>query len=204
MMFVPPPQKKTFLGTTVSLFSYFPEYDIKKRNDRHHHNRQVLLTVYISPVSLSRSLSLSLFRNLSLSSISLGRSSKLDPVSAKSWCKWTLARACVVVHRRSSFLRSSLFLQQVACMPCSPYCCGSLTHLPIMDSSHRYWYRQISLPDQSRSEPLQLPSSTSAGRVICGTDLAECVSVPGDFLRPQGASLQAFTSFGGGVIARRP
>ena len=39
--------------------------------------------------------------------------------------------------------------------------------------------------DQSRSEPLQLPGSTSAGRVICGTDLAECVSVPGDFLWPQ-------------------
>ena len=41
--------------------------------------------------------------------------------------------------------------------------------------------------DQSRSEPLQVSGSTSAGRVICGTDLAECVSVPGDFLRPQGA-----------------
>ena len=41
--------------------------------------------------------------------------------------------------------------------------------------------------DQYRSAPLQLPGSTSAGRVICGSDLAECVSVPGDFLRPQGA-----------------
>ena len=35
--------------------------------------------------------------------------------------------------------------------------------------------------------PLQVSGSTSAGRVICGTDLAECVSVPGDFLQPQGA-----------------
>ena len=35
--------------------------------------------------------------------------------------------------------------------------------------------------------PLQVSGSASAGRVICGTDLAECVSVPGDFLRPQGA-----------------
>ena len=35
--------------------------------------------------------------------------------------------------------------------------------------------------------PLQVSGSTSAGRVICGTDLAECVSVLGDFLRPQGA-----------------
>ena len=35
--------------------------------------------------------------------------------------------------------------------------------------------------------PLQVSGSTSAGRVICGTDLAKCVSVPGDFLRPQGA-----------------
>ena len=32
-----------------------------------------------------------------------------------------------------------------------------------------------------------MSGSASAGRVICGTDLAECVSVPGDFLRPQGA-----------------
>ena len=51
-----------------------------------------------------------------------------------------------------------------------------------------YWQlRNRSTPDQSRSEPLQVSGSTSAGRVICGTDLAECVSVPGDFLRPQGA-----------------
>ena len=47
--------------------------------------------------------------------------------------------------------------------------------------------RASNTADQSRSEPFQLPGSTSAGRVICGTDLAECVSVPGDFLRPQGA-----------------
>ena len=62
----------------------------------------------------------------------------------------------------------------------------------------------IQTADQYRSEPLQLPGSASAGRVICGTDLAECVSVPGDFLRPQGAFPQAFTSFGRvGLIARR-
>ena len=47
--------------------------------------------------------------------------------------------------------------------------------------------------------PLQVSGSTSAGRVICGTDLAECVSVPGDFLRPQGAFPQAFTPFRGGL-----
>ena len=35
--------------------------------------------------------------------------------------------------------------------------------------------------------PLQVSGSTSAGRVILGTDPAEYVSVPGDFLRPQGA-----------------
>ena len=35
--------------------------------------------------------------------------------------------------------------------------------------------------------PLQVSGSSSAGRVICGTDLAECVSLPGDFFRPQGA-----------------
>ena len=43
--------------------------------------------------------------------------------------------------------------------------------------------------DHHLSEPLQLPGSTSAGRVICSTDLTECVSVPGDFLRPQEAFL---------------
>ena len=47
--------------------------------------------------------------------------------------------------------------------------------------------RASNTADQSRSEPLQVSGSASAGRVICGTDLAKCVSVPGDFLRPQGA-----------------
>ena len=46
--------------------------------------------------------------------------------------------------------------------------------------------------------------STLAGRVVWGTELAECVSVPGDFLRPQGPSPQDFTPFGEvGLIARR-
>ena len=63
--------------------------------------------------------------------------------------------------------------------------------------------RASNTADHYRSEPLQVSGSTSAGRVICGTDLAECVSVPGDFLRPQGAFPQAFTSFGRvGLIAR--
>ena len=47
--------------------------------------------------------------------------------------------------------------------------------------------RASNTADHSRSEPLQVSGSASAGRVICGTDLAKCVSVPGDFLRPQGA-----------------
>ena len=54
--------------------------------------------------------------------------------------------------------------------------------------------------DQYRSAALHLPSSASAGCVICGTDLAECVSVPGGFLRPQGALPQAFTAFGGRLL----
>ena len=45
---------------------------------------------------------------------------------------------------------------------------------------------------QSRSAPLQLPGSTSAGRVIC-----ECISVPEDFLWPQGTFPQAFIPFRG-------
>ena len=51
---------------------------------------------------------------------------------------------------------------------------------------------------QSRSAPLQVPSSTSTGRVICGTDLAECISVPGDFLRHQGAFPPGFYPLRGG------
>ena len=43
---------------------------------------------------------------------------------------------------------------------------------------------------------LLLLGSTSAGRAGYGTDLAECVSIAGDFLRPQGAFPQAFTPFG--------
>ena len=31
-------------------------------------------------------------------------------------------------------------------MKLQTYCCGSLTHLTIMDSSHRYKYGEISLP----------------------------------------------------------
>ena len=59
--------------------------------------------------------------------------------------------------------------------------------------------------DQSRSEPLQVSGSASAGRVICGTDPAKCVSVPGDFLRPQVAFPPGFypLSRGVGFIARR-
>ena len=53
---------------------------------------------------------------------------------------------------------------------------------------------------QYRSAPLQLLGSTLVGRVIYGTDLAECVSVPGDFHRPQGFFPLAFTLFRGGWI----
>ena len=65
--------------------------------------------------------------------------------------------------------------------------------------------RASNTADHSRSEPLQVSGSTSAGRVICGTDLAECVSVPGDFLRPKGAFPPGFypLSKGVGFIARR-
>ena len=48
--------------------------------------------------------------------------------------------------------------------------------------------------------PLQLSGRTSAGRVICGTDLAECVSVPGDFLRPQGAFPPGFYLLREGLV----
>ena len=40
--------------------------------------------------------------------------------------------------------------------------------------------------------PLQLPSGISAGRIYCGTDLAECISAPRDFFRRQGAFFPGF------------
>ena len=62
---------------------------------------------------------------------------------------------------------------------------GLAPHLPV-----RWGVQQI--PQYSNTVPLQLSGCTSAGRVYCGTDLAECVSAPGDFLRPQGAFLPGF------------
>ena len=49
----------------------------------------------------------------------------------------------------------------------------------------------------NNTAPLQLLGCTSAGRAGCDTDLAECVSAVGDFIRPQGAIPQAFSPFGG-------
>ena len=66
-------------------------------------------------LTLSLSLCLSLSRHSSLSSISSGRSSRLHPVSVPSFWRIvlvdrpTLARPCVGVHRRTS------------CMSCSSY-----------------------------------------------------------------------------------
>ena len=57
--------------------------------------------------------------------------------------------------------------------------------------------------DQSRFAPLPVPGSTSTGRVICGTDLAKCVSVPGDFLRPQGAFPSGFYLLREGWVHRK-
>ena len=78
-------------------------------------------------------------------------------------------------------------------------CCGSLTHFTIMDSPllvlRDFTVREA---NKSRSEPLQVMGSASASRVICGTDLAECVSVPGYFLRSQGAFPPGFYPLRGG------
>ena len=68
-------------------------------------------------------------------------------------------------------------------------CCGNLAHLTIMDSSHRYSYWEISLPESQITielTPLQVSGSISA--VLSAARIwPMCVSVPGDFLRPQGA-----------------
>ena len=60
------------------------------------------------------------------------------------------------------------------------------------------------LEQYPNTAPLQLLGSTLPGRVYCGTDLAECVSAPGDFLRPQGAFPPGFYPLWEvGFIARR-
>ena len=58
---------------------------------------------------------------------------------------------------------------------------GLVPYMPVRWGVHQILQITLDLT------PLQMSGSTSAGRVICGTDLAECVSIPGDFLRPQGA-----------------
>ena len=61
----------------------------------------------------------------SLSSIASSRSSRLYPVSIQSCCRYllvgwpTLARPCEGIHRRTSLMSLSLFLQQCpACLVC--------------------------------------------------------------------------------------
>ena len=67
-------------------------------------------------------ISLTLARHLSLSSIAFSRSPGLHPVSAESCCMYvragrpSFARLCEGVHRSTSLMSSSLFLQQ--CLAC--------------------------------------------------------------------------------------
>ena len=85
-----------------------------------------------------------------------------------------------------------MYVFVVGALPISP----QWTPLTVI-STERFCCQEA---DQSRSAPLKVSGSTSTGRVICGTDLAECVSVPGDFLQPQGAF---YSLRGVGFIARR-
>ena len=75
---------------------------------------------------------------------------------------------------------------------------GLVPYIPVRWGVHQI--PQINLGQT----PLQVSGSTSAGRVICGTDLAKCVSVPGDFLRPQGASPPGFYPLLMGGWVHRP
>ena len=58
-----------------------------------------------------------------------------------------------------------------------------------------WWWDGWQIPQYHNTASLQLPGLTSAGRVNCGTDSTDCVSAAGDFIRPQGPSPRAFTSF---------
>ena len=73
---------------------------------------------------------------------------------------------------------------------------GLVPYMPIRWGVHQIPQITIGLT------PLQVSGSTSASRVICGTDLAECVSVPGDFFRPQGAFPPGFYLFREGWVNR--
>ena len=81
----------------------------------HHHHHHVLLA----------RISLTLSRHFSLSFIAFGRSSGLHPVSSHSCWMYVragclaFARPYVGVHRSTSFMSSSLLLQQcLACLVC--------------------------------------------------------------------------------------
>ena len=69
-------------------------------------------------VALLTQISLTISRHPSLSSIAPGRSSRLHPVSAQSYCIWVLASlpafacACAGVHWSISLMSSSLLLQE--------------------------------------------------------------------------------------------
>ena len=73
----------------------------------HHHHVAQLAQIFLT-----------LFRHSSLSSIDLGRSSGLYPVSAQSCCMYVragrpaFARPCEGVHRSTSLTSSSLLLHQ--------------------------------------------------------------------------------------------
>ena len=80
------------------------------QEDYHHHHP-------LARTSLTRS------RHSSLSSIALGRSSMLHPVSVQSYCRYvlagcpTLARSCEGVHRSTLLMSSPLLPQQCpACL----------------------------------------------------------------------------------------
>ena len=92
---------------------YWIELLVCDYNHHHHH------------ITLVARISLTLSRHSSLSFIALGRSSGQQPVSSHScWMYvWAghpaFARPCVVIHKSTSLMSSSLLLQQCpACLVC--------------------------------------------------------------------------------------
>ena len=111
----------TSLGSfenSPSIFFWYDDidfYDVHEVSFIYHHHH-VILPVWIS---------LTLSHHSSLSSITLGRSSILHPVSVQSFCRWvlagcpTLACPCEGVHGRTLLMSSSLLLQQCPlCLVC--------------------------------------------------------------------------------------
>ena len=134
-----------------------------KQNYHHHHHHHV-----VPPARIYLTLS----RHFSLSFIASGKSSELHPVSSQSCCMYVqagrpaFARPYVGVHSSTSFMSSSLLLQQC------PVCLVRLTCIVfVMGGRWPYSWCFVGcclqdLFNIARSILVQLPSSFCSSRFV--------------------------------------